>query len=89
MIKSNEQRKQRQRDLTNIHKEGQPPNDMTYIDLDQVGRLGDLAVPHIRTIDEEESVISLKNIFLLTLTTKTIAETISLTITTTTSDMLA
>ena len=26
----------KQRDLTNIHKEGQPPNDMTNIDLNQV-----------------------------------------------------
>ena len=26
----------KERDLTNIHKEGQPPNDMTNIDLNQV-----------------------------------------------------
>ena len=39
--------------------------DIHNIHLDQVGRLGDLAVPHIGAVDEEESVISLKNFFLL------------------------
>ena len=51
---------------------------MTNIHLDQVRRLGDLAVPHIGAVDKEESVISLKNIFLLT--TTTIAKTITLAI---------
>ena len=52
--------------------------DIHNIHLDQVGRLGDLAVPHIGAVDEEESVISLKNIFLLT--TTTIAKRITLAI---------
>ena len=39
-------------------------SDIHNIHLDQVRRLGDLTVPHIGAVDEEESVISLNNIIL-------------------------